>query len=263
MSTATEACRERPVVLVRGAAKAYVHRSLFSQLDLELRAGQVLAIVGPSGAGKTSVLRCLAGLLPLDAGTVAIRGTVLARRRDFYSFNPFAPQPAYPPLGYVPQGIDLWPDRSLLANVALARRHVLKVRPESAEQYAQTLLQRFGLASKATAYPDLLSGGEQQRGALCRALAVEPVLLLLDEITSALDPEHVSDVLDCIRDLAGERRTMILVTHHLAFARSIADAFLFLDGMGGHSLSEGQAFFTNPPSKRAAVFLESCRKLTF
>jgi ABC-type polar amino acid transport system ATPase subunit len=262
MSSAPD-INDRLVAQVCQAAKAYGEHRLFADLNVEMRQGEVLAMVGPSGAGKTTILRCLAGLTPLDTGTILIQGTELGQRKNSYwSVKTIARGCVNPRVGYVPQGIDLWPDRTLKANIALARRYVLRTTARDAEDHAERLLERFGLSGKAQSYPDSLSGGEQQRGALCRALAVDPALLLLDEITSALDPEHVSEVLDCVRDLAIEGRTMVLVTHHIGFARSIANAILFMDGAGHHTVTGTESFFARPPSARAATFLETCRSFS-
>jgi polar amino acid transport system ATP-binding protein len=210
---------------------------------------EVVCLIGASGSGKSTLLRCVNLLEPIDAGRIWIEGTEITaqnvrvdkvRRR----------------IGIVFQAFNLFPHMSVMRNVTLAPRKVLKLSAAEADARAMELLERFGLADKRNEFPDRLSGGQQQRAAIVRALAMKPDLLLLDEITSALDPELVAEVLDVIRELAGEGMTMVIATHEMGFARDVADRVCFLDQ--GVILEEGppSVILSNPSEARTQRFLQ-------
>ena len=199
---------------IRDISKSYRDLPVINRLSMSVEEHEVVSIIGPSGSGKSTLLRCINGLETIDHGEILIHGDritgagvdVNALRRD---------------IGIVFQGYNLFPHMTVLGNVTLAPIKVLKLSKAAAEDRAMTLLTRFGLAEKAKEYPDRLSGGQQQRAAIVRALAMDPMVLLLDEITSALDPELVSEVLSIVRNLADEGMTMLLATHEMGFAREV------------------------------------------
>ena len=218
-------------------------------IDLSLAEHEVVCLIGASGSGKSTLLRCVNALEPVDAGRIVVHGReVTARGTDLNE--------ARREIGIVFQAFNLFPHMSVLRNITLAPRKVLGLSEEQAETEALELLGRFGLADKARDYPDRLSGGQQQRVAIVRALAMRPRLMLLDEVTSALDPELVAEVLAVIRELAEEGMTMLIATHEMSFARDIADRVCFLDA--GVILEQGppQAIFSAPREERTQQFLE-------
>jgi polar amino acid transport system ATP-binding protein len=210
-----------PVVRIRGLRAARGATEVLRGVDLDVHAGEVLAVVGPSGSGKTTLLRALNYLTPFAAGAVEIAGHALrpglSERHDAAALRAVRTR-----VGMVFQAFHLFPHLTALGNVVEAPRRVLGLTPEAAETRARALLERVGLTPHAGAYPQALSGGQQQRVAIARALAMEPVVLLLDEPTSALDPRLKGEVLAVIADLAVGGQTMILVTHEIAFARRVA-----------------------------------------
>ena len=230
--------------VLRGRRKSFGNLEVLRGIDLVLVEHEVVCIIGASGSGKSTLLRCINRLEPISAGRVVVAGEEISapgvdldrvRRR----------------IGIVFQSYNLFPHMSVLGNVTLAPRQVLGTPRDLAEEQARALLERFGLADKADQYPDRLSGGQQQRVAIVRALAMQPALLLLDEITSALDPELVAEVLDVIRELAASGMTMLIATHEMGFARDIADRVCFLDG--GAIIEEGT------PADIFAIFSGGCR----
>ena len=233
---------------VRDLRKTYGDRVVLDDVDLVVEQHDVVCLIGSSGSGKSTLLRCLDLLEDVDDGTIELEGRdvtdPLVDRREVRER-----------LGMVFQSYNLFPHLSVLDNVTLAPRKVHGVRRAEAEQQAHELLGRFGLAEHATKYPDRLSGGQQQRVALVRALATKPALLLLDEITAALDPELVGEVLTIVRDLAAAGTTMVIATHEMAFARDVATRVCFLDG--GRILEQGPPaqLFTNPTEDRTRRFL--------
>ena len=233
---------------VRDLRKTYGDRVVLDDVDLVVEQHDVVCLIGSSGSGKSTLLRCLDLLEDVDDGTIELEGRdvtdPLVDRREVRER-----------LGMVFQSYNLFPHLSVLDNVTLAPRKVHGVRRAEAEQQAHELLSRFGLAEHATKYPDRLSGGQQQRVALVRALATKPALLLLDEITAALDPELVGEVLTIVRDLAAAGTTMVIATHEMAFARDVATRVCFLDG--GRILEQGPPaqLFTNPTEDRTRRFL--------
>ncbi|MBS1691954.1 MAG: amino acid ABC transporter ATP-binding protein [Actinobacteria bacterium] len=233
---------------VRGLRKAYHGRSVLDGIDLDVAEHQVVVLIGASGSGKSTLLRCIDLLEEIDDGQILLDGTDISDPR-------IDADRARRAIGMVFQSYNLFPHMTALANVALAPRVVHGAGRGDAEDRARELLGRVGLADKAGAYPDTLSGGQQQRVAIARALAYDPRLLLLDEITSALDPELVGDVLDLVGELAAAGRTIVMATHEMAFARHVADTVCFLDG--GVIVESGPAehVLTQPTETRTQEFL--------
>jgi polar amino acid transport system ATP-binding protein len=211
-----------PVLSVRGVRKVFGDRVVLDALDLEVAEHEVVALIGASGSGKSTLLRCVNLLEPLDDGTIWLDGEhITAPRVD--------PDVVRRRIGIVFQSYNLFPHLTVLQNVTLAPVRVHRMPRAAARADALALLTRVGLADYASAYPDRLSGGQQQRVAIVRALVNDPRLLLLDEVTSALDPELVGEVLALIRDLKRDGMTMVLATHEMGFAREVADRVCFLD----------------------------------
>jgi polar amino acid transport system ATP-binding protein len=238
-----------PALRVEGLYKSFGRLEVLRGIDLDVAEHEVVCLIGASGSGKSTLLRCINLLEPIDAGRIVIEGEEITargvpvdriRRR----------------IGIVFQAFNLFPHMSVLENVTLAPRRVLHRSRAQAEKEARDLLQRFGLAEKALEYPDRLSGGQQQRVAIVRALAMQPDLLLLDEITSALDPELVAEVLSVIRELARDGMTMVIATHEMGFARDVANRVCFLDA--GRILESGPParLFSAPEHERTKQFLQ-------
>ena len=234
---------------VEGLHKSFDELEVLRGIDLTVSEHEVVCLIGASGSGKSTLLRCVNLLEPIDAGRIWIEGTEITaanvrvdqvRRR----------------IGIVFQAFNLFPHMSVIRNVTLAPRKVLKMSAAQADARAMELLNRFGLADKRNEFPDRLSGGQQQRAAIVRALAMKPDILLLDEITSALDPELVAEVLDVIRELANEGMTMVIATHEMGFARDVADRVCFLDA--GRILEEGppSQILSTPREERTQRFLQ-------
>jgi len=234
---------------VEGLHKSFDELEVLAGIDLVVQDHEVVCLIGASGSGKSTLLRCIDLLEPIDAGRIVIEGLdVTAEGADVDAVRRR--------MGIVFQAFNLFPHMSVLANVTLAPRKVLKLSAADTDTRARALLARFGLADKADEYPDRLSGGQQQRVAIARALAMEPDLLLLDEITSALDPMLVAEVLDAIRELATEGMTMVIATHEMGFARDIANRVCFLHQ--GEILEEGapQQMFSEPAKEETRRFLD-------
>jgi len=211
------------IVTLDEVVKRFDDREVLSGVTLSVTRGQVVCLIGASGSGKSTLLRCCNKLEDIDGGTISVFGTDL-------SGDDVRGELVRRHIGIVFQSFNLFPHRTVLDNITMGPRRALKMAKATAEATALDLLTQFGLAEKAKDYPDRLSGGQQQRVAIIRALAMDPELLLLDEITSALDPELVGEVLDAVRDLARSGMTMILATHEIAFARDVADLVVFLEG---------------------------------
>jgi len=236
------------VLQIESLRKEYGEHAVLSDVDLSVSAHEVVALIGPSGSGKSTLLRCVDLLEEVDDGCIRLDGEDITDPRA----NADAVRAR---IGIVFQAFNLFPHLSVLANVTLAPRRVHKVPRARAEEEAMVLLQRFGLASKAKDYPDRLSGGQQQRVAIIRSLATKPRLLLLDEVTSALDPELVADVLDVIRELAEGGMTMLIATHEMGFARDIASRVCFLaDGQIVEQAPPAR-LFSEPSDERTRRFL--------
>jgi polar amino acid transport system ATP-binding protein len=237
------------VVRIEGLHKSFGSLEVLRGIDLAVREHEVVCLIGASGSGKSTLLRCINLLEPIDAGRILIEGADITGpgvnenkvRRG---------------IGIVFQAFNLFPHMSVLANVTLGPRRVLRTPQAEADRQATELLGRFGLADKRDEYPDRLSGGQQQRVAIVRALAMNPELILLDEVTSALDPELVAEVLNVVRELAAGGMTMIIATHEMGFARDIANRVCFLDA--GRILEEGppSQIFSAPAEPRTRQFLD-------
>ena len=229
--------------------KSFGQNEVLKGISLAVESHEVVCLIGASGSGKSTLLRCVNLLEPIDSGRIVVAGRdVTERGVDVNSVRRG--------IGIVFQAYNLFPHMSVLKNVTLAPRKVLGLPRDEAEARAKELLARFGLADKQDEYPDRLSGGQQQRAAIVRALAMKPSLLLLDEVTSALDPELVAEVLEVIRELAEGGMTMLIATHEMAFARDIASRVCFLDA--GVILEEGppEQILTAPREERTRRFLE-------
>jgi polar amino acid transport system ATP-binding protein len=234
---------------LEGVHKWFGSNHVLRGVDLEVAEHDVVCLIGASGSGKSTLLRCVNLIEPIDAGRIVVTGEeITARGVDANHVRRR--------IGIVYQAYNLFPHMSVLKNVTLAPMQVLKQSRGDAEQRALELLERFGLADKARDYPDRLSGGQQQRVAIVRALAMRPELMLLDEVTSALDPELVAEVLEVIRELAASGMTMLIATHEMSFARDIADRICFLDD--GVILEQGspEELLSQPREPRTQQFLQ-------
>jgi polar amino acid transport system ATP-binding protein len=233
---------------VERLTKSFGKHTVLTGVDLSVGEHEVIALIGASGSGKSTLLRCINLLEPIDSGRIFLAGEEITAARDVNRVRRR--------IGIVFQSFNLFPHMTVLRNVTLAPRDVLGLSKAKAEARATELLDRFGLADKRLDYPDRLSGGQQQRVAIVRALAMEPELMLFDEVTSALDPELVGEVLQVIRGLAQRGMTMVLATHEMSFARDIANRVCFLDG--GRIVEEGppEQMFSAPREPRTQQFLE-------
>jgi polar amino acid transport system ATP-binding protein len=237
-----------PALRIEGLHKAFGNLQVLRGIDLAVAEHEVVCLIGASGSGKSTLLRCVNLIEPVEAGRIVVEGEeITARGVDVDRIRRR--------IGIVFQAFNLFPHMSVLGNITLGPIHVLRRPRVEAEAQATALLARFGLADKRDDYPDRLSGGQQQRVAIIRALAMEPDLLLLDEVTSALDPELIAEVLEIIRELAGQGMTMVIATHEMGFARDIADRVCFLDG--GVILEQGppERIFGAPEQPRTRQFL--------
>ena len=238
------------ILKIENLHKRFDDLSVLDDINLSVNKGEVLVIVGPSGCGKSTLLRSINGLEDIQEGKVSLEGTVI---------NPIKKSDVKirQKIGMVFQSYDLFPHKTILENIILAPMKVQKRKKEDAVKEAEALLERVGLLSKKDNYPRQLSGGQKQRVAIVRALIMHPEVLLFDEVTAALDPEMVREVLDVILDLSKQKRTMLIVTHEMAFARAIADRIIFLEG--GHIVEDTtpDLFFDNPKTDRARKFLQT------
>lgn len=221
---------------------------VLQDVDLSIREGEVVVILGPSGCGKSTLLRCLNGLELGHAGQYRFAGQDLPANTDWRQVRQ--------QIGMVFQSYHLFPHMTVLENIVLGPLSVQKRTRVDAQQQAETLLTRVGLLDKRDAYPRELSGGQQQRIAIVRALCMNPRVMLFDEVTAALDPEMVKEVLEVILDLARSGMTLLIVTHEMAFARAVADRILFMDGGRIAEQSDPESFFSAPQTARAQQFLE-------
>jgi polar amino acid transport system ATP-binding protein len=233
---------------IEGLHKSFAKHEVLRGIDLAVGEHEVICLIGASGSGKSTLLRCVNRLEPIDAGRIFLHGEEITRPRDVNAVRRR--------IGIVFQSYNLFPHMTVLRNVTLGPRDALDLSRREADERALALLDRFGLASKRDEYPDRLSGGQQQRVAIVRALAMQPQLMLFDEVTSALDPELVSEVLEVIRELAAGGMTMVLATHEMSFARDIASRVCFLDE--GRILEEGppEQIFSAPREERTQRFLQ-------
>ncbi|GGR43172.1 polar amino acid transport system ATP-binding protein [Nocardioides luteus] len=244
--------RTSALMAATGVRKAYREKVVLDDLDLTVDEHDVVCLIGASGSGKSTLLRCLNLLETIDDGVITFDGREIS--------DPLVdPRSVRREVGMVFQAYNLFPHLSVLDNCTLAQVRVHRVRPDEAVQRAMELLVRFGLADKADAHPDALSGGQQQRVALVRAMCTRPRLLLLDEITAALDPELVGEVLEIVRAEAEAGTTLVLATHEMSFAREVATKVCFLDG--GRVLEQGppEQLFGDPVEERTRAFLARVR----
>jgi polar amino acid transport system ATP-binding protein len=235
-------------IRVEGVSKSFGDNKVLHEIDLSVELHQVVCLIGASGSGKSTLLRCLNLLEPVDAGTIVIDGlTVTNGKVDVNALRRR--------IGIVFQAFNLFPHMTVLQNIMLAPRKTRGISKQQAHDKALELLGRIGMLDKANEFPDRLSGGQQQRVAIVRALAMEPKLLLLDEITSALDPQLVSEVLSLVRELAESGMTMILATHEMSFAREVADKVCFLDAGVIWEEATPAEIFSAPKQERTRQFL--------
>lgn len=238
------------ILKIENLSKRFDDLTVLDDISLTVKKGEVLVIVGPSGCGKSTLLRSINGLEDIEEGRVLLEDV---------SINPIKKSDVKirQKIGMVFQSYDLFPHKTILENVILAPMKVQKRKKADAVKEAESLLERVGLLSKKNSYPRQLSGGQKQRVAIVRALIMHPEVLLFDEVTAALDPEMVREVLDVILDLSKQNRTMLIVTHEMAFARAIADRIIFLEG--GHIVEDTtpELFFDNPATERAKKFLQT------
>ncbi len=234
---------------IRDVEKSFQQIKVLRGISLSVDEHQVVCLIGPSGCGKSTLLRCINGLEQIQGGEIRMEGDRVSG--PGVDVNRLRQQ-----VGIVFQSYNLFPHMTVLENVTLAPVRVLGMSKAEADDKAMALLKRIGLASKAREYPDRLSGGQQQRVAIVRALAMEPRLMLLDEITSALDPELVSEVLNIVRDLAGQGMTMLLATHEMGFAREVASKVCFLFEGVVHEEGKPEEIFGNPKMQRTRSFLK-------
>jgi polar amino acid transport system ATP-binding protein len=245
----------KPRLKVVNLKKNYDTKVVLDGVDIEVFPGQIVAVIGSSGSGKSTVLRCVNLLEDILDGQIFLEGVEIS--------EPDVDQDKVrEQIGLVFQSFNLFGHLSILENITLALIHVKRMPKEEARQKALSWLERIGLADKADSYPDKLSGGQQQRTAIVRAIAMEPKVLLLDEVTSALDPELVGEVLSLIKDLKATGTTILMATHELSFAREVADWVIFLEN--GKILEQGEAkdFFDNPKEPRTKEFLTRMIKRT-
>jgi len=240
---------------ITGLVKTFNGQTVLHGIDLEVASGEVVAIIGPSGSGKTTLLRCINLLETPDSGTIKVGEIAidasLAQTKQKEQVRQLRQQ-----VGFVFQNFNLFPHRSVLENI-IEGPVIVKGEPKGeAEARARALLEKVGLQGRESSFPRRLSGGQQQRVAIARALAMRPQVILFDEPTSALDPELVGEVLNTIRALAQEKRTMVIVTHEMSFARDVADRAIFMDQ--GRIVEQGPAktLFSNPQQARTRQFLD-------
>ena len=238
-----------PLVEIKEVTKRYGAFEVLKRLSMDVEAHDVVCLIGPSGCGKSTLLRCINGLEPIQGGEIRLHddrvsgpGVDVDRLRQ--------------DVGIVFQSFNLFPHMSVLENITLAPIRVRGLGRKEAEERAMQLLARIGLEAKAKEYPDRLSGGQQQRVAIVRALAMDPMVLLLDEITSALDPELVAEVLGIVRNLAAEGMTILMATHEMGFARDVSSKVCFLEGGVVHEEGPPEQIFKEPTSERTRGFLK-------
>ena len=241
---------ETALLSIEHLKKAYGENVVLKDISLTVKRGEVIVVIGPSGCGKSTFLRCINALETIQGGSIEIGGTnVNGSEKELTELRQ--------KVGMVFQSYDLFPHMTVIDNITLAPIKVKKMPKAEAEEAARALLKRVGLSEKEKSYPRELSGGQKQRVAIARALAMEPEVLLLDEVTAALDPEMVREVLDVILGLAKEGKTMIIVTHEMQFARAVADRVLFFDGGEIVEQDIPERFFECPQSNRAKKFLHT------
>ena len=251
MSSANLAQAPAPIVHIQQLRKSYGSNEVLKGIDLQVQPGEVIAIIGKSGSGKSTLLRCINGLEVFQSGSLSVDGQPLLHS------SATAMRELRQRVGMIFQNFNLFPHLSVGKNVMLAPGLVKKTDPTTGASRARALLERVGLGEKFEAFPDQLSGGQQQRVAIARALAMEPSVLLCDEITSALDPELVGEVLRVVESLADEGMTLLMVTHEMGFACKVSDRVIFMHQGRVHEMGTPAALFGNPQTPELQQFLSS------
>ena len=239
---------DQPVVVLQGVDKRFGDVHALRDINLEVDRGEVVVVLGPSGSGKSTLCRCINRLETIDEGTILLDGVPLPDEGK-------ALARARADVGMVFQSFNLFAHKTVLQNVTLGPVHVRGLSKSAAQERGRTLLERVGIADKADRYPSEISGGQQQRAAIARALAMDPKLLLFDEPTSALDPEMIKEVLDVMLELAHDGTTMIVVSHEMGFARAAARRVVFMDQGSIVEVGTPDRFFSAPSTERARDFL--------
>ncbi|MDD2206355.1 MAG: amino acid ABC transporter ATP-binding protein [Aminobacterium sp.] len=247
-----------PLIHVENLCKSFEDGEVLNGISIDIKEGDLVSIIGPSGCGKSTFLRCLNCLEYIDSGTITIAGVTVSRTGKEKNLNKKFLEACHlmrQEVGMVFQSFNLFPHKTVLENVMLAPMVVKKASEEEARETALRLLEKVGLSEHIHKYPATLSGGQTQRGAIARALAMNPKVMLYDEPTSALDPELVGEVLQVMKDLDAEGMTQIIVTHHMRFARNASDYIVFMDGGEIVELADGDILFESPQNKRTKDFL--------
>ena len=237
---------------IKNIKKSFDDHVIIKDLSLSVEKGEVIVILGPSGCGKSTLLRCINGLETIQGGEILLDGEVISnRKKDMHLIRQ--------KIGMVFQSYDLFPHLNVMKNLLLGPKHAheLNLNMADVEKEAEAWLERVGLADKKYAYPRQLSGGQKQRVAIVRMLCLHPEVMLFDEVTAALDPEMVREVLDVMMDLANDKKTMLIVTHQMQFARAVADKIVFMDDGEIVEISTPEKFWTNPETERAKKFLSN------
>ena len=241
-----------PLLELKNIKKTFDENVNIKNLSLSVEKGEVIVILGPSGCGKSTLLRCINGLETIQGGEILLDGEVISnRKKDMHLIRQ--------KIGMVFQSYDLFPHLTVMKNLLLGPRHAheMNFNIEESKKEAEMWLERVGLADKKNAYPRQLSGGQKQRVAIVRMLCMHPEVMLFDEVTAAIDPEMVREVLDVMMNLANDRKTMLIVTHQMQFARAVADKVVFMDDGEIVEISTPEEFWTNPKTDRAKKFLSN------
>ena len=241
-----------PLLELKNIKKTFDENVIIKDLSLSVEKGEVIVMLGPSGCGKSTLLRCINGLETIQDGEILLDGEVISnRKKDMHLIRQ--------KIGMVFQSYDLFPHLTVMKNLLLGPRHAheMNFNIEESKKEAEMWLERVGLADKKNAYPRQLSGGQKQRVAIVRMLCMHPEVMLFDEVTAALDPEMVREVLDVMMNLANDRKTMLIVTHQMQFARAVADKVVFMDDGEIVEISTPEEFWTNPKTDRAKKFLSN------
>ena len=237
---------------LKNIKKSFDQNLMLKDLSLTVEKGEVIVILGPSGCGKSTLLRCINGLETIQGGEILLDGEVISnRKKDMHLIRQ--------KIGMVFQSYDLFPHLTVMKNLLLGPKHAheMNFNMDEVQKEAEAWLDRVGLADKKNAYPRQLSGGQKQRVAIVRMLCMHPEVMLFDEVTAALDPEMVREVLDVMMDLANDKKTMLIVTHQMQFARAVADKIVFMDAGEIVEISTPEEFWTNPKTERAKKFLSN------
>ena len=241
------------MIEIKGLCKKFGDQQVLDHIDLKIEKGKVVVVIGPSGTGKSTLLRCINVLEKPEEGHIRLEGF----EADFSAISKQDIQTLRSRTSMVFQNSNLYRNKTALQNITMPLILVKKIKREEAERTGVELLAKVGMLEKKDAYPETLSGGEKQRVGIARAMAVNPDIILFDEPTSALDPELVNEVLDVIRELARQHTTMLIVTHEMKFARSVADEIVFMEG--GHIVEQAppEKFFSNPQKERTRQFIQT------